>query len=442
MSEISLNNPNIKKAFFKLALPSVIGMLIVSMQMMIDGFFIANSVGARGLAAINLSMPLVNLFMSISMMICAGGAVYTSIELGKGNRKKGNEIFSFTLLIYIILIGILSLFTLIFINKIVILLGADMALIPHVKKYLFTLLLFNIPLNLPIFTETFVRVAGIPNFVFVSSLICITGNIIGDYFLVYKLGLGTFGAAIATASANGIAGLILMFRFFKNRCSLKLIKPMGDFILLKKILYNGSSEMLTVVSSAVATYIFNLILMKNIGSLGVSALTIIFYVNSILNICLYGLAQALQPLVSFNLGAKKYPKIMESLKISLFSGLILGIVFFTTMIFQKNLVIELFSKGDIELENLTKEVLSIVIFQYLFSFINVMASAFLTALEKPFESVIVSLFRSLIFTVIYLFTLPIFLGNTGLWLSLPLGEFTCIIISIPLMHYSFKKIVA
>lgn len=440
MSEISLGNVSSKKAFFKLALPSVIGMLIVSMQMMIDGFFIANSVGASGLAAVNLSMPLVNFFMSVSMMICSGGAVYTSIELGRNNKEKANEIFSFTLLTYLIIIGISGLFTAFFIDKVVLILGADSNLIPHVKYYLLTLLVFNIFLNFPIFTETFVRVGGIPNFVFISSLICITGNILGDYILVYKLGLGTLGAAIATASANGLASFVLFFRFFKKRCYLSLIKPKGNFELLKKILYNGSSEMLTVISSAIATYIFNLILMKNIGSLGVSALTIVFYVNSILNICLYGLAQALQPLVSFNLGARRFDRIMESLKISLISGATLGIVFFITMIFQKELIINMFSKGDKALETLTNEVLRVVIFQYLFSFINVMASAFLTALEKPFESVVVSLFRSLIFTVTFLFLLPKLLGNVGLWLSLPAGEFSCIFISIPLMFYAFKKI--
>jgi putative MATE family efflux protein len=440
MSEISLGNVSSKKAFFKLALPSIIGMLIVSMQMMIDGFFIANSVGASGLAAVNLSMPLVNFFMSVSMMICSGGAVYTSIELGRNNKEKANEIFSFTLLTYLIIIGISGLFTAFFIDKVVLILGADSNLIPHVKYYLLTLLVFNIFLNFPIFTETFVRVGGIPNFVFISSLICITGNILGDYILVYKLGLGTLGAAIATASANGLASFVLFFRFFKKRCYLSLIKPKGNFELLKKILYNGSSEMLTVISSAIATYIFNLILMKNIGSLGVSALTIVFYVNSILNICLYGLAQALQPLVSFNLGARRFDRIMESLKISLISGATLGIVFFITMIFQKELIINMFSKGDKALETLTNEVLRVVIFQYLFSFINVMASAFLTALEKPFESVVISLFRSLIFTVTFLFLLPKLLGNVGLWLSLPAGEFSCIFISIPLMFYAFKKI--
>lgn len=253
------------------------------------------------MAAINLSMPVVNLYMSVAMMICAGGAVYTSIELGKGNFDKGDEVFSFIFSAYIIILGTLSLLGAIFIDEIIYLLGASPELISYVKPYLLTLLILNLLFNFPIFSEIFVKVGELPNYVFISSLICITGNIIGDYILIVKLGMGVFGAAFATALANGTAGFVLLTRFFKGRCRLKFTKLKGDKYLLGKILYNGSSEILTLVSSAVITYVFNLLLMKYIGALGVSALTIVFYVNNILNICLYGLDQAMQLIVSFNL---------------------------------------------------------------------------------------------------------------------------------------------
>lgn len=439
MSEISLGHENTKKIFFKLALPSVLGMLIVSMQMMVDGFFIANTIGADGLAAINLSMPVINLYMSIAMMICAGGAVYTSIELGKGNKKRADEVFSFTFFAYIAILGTLSILGAIFIDKIIYFLGASKELIPLVKPYLITLLVLNLLFNFPIFSEMFVKIGGLPNFVFISALICISGNILGDYILIVKMNLGVFGAALATGLANGTAGVILFTRFLKNRCVLTFGSPKGDRYLLGKILYNGSSEMLTIISAAITTYIFNLLLMKYIGPLGVSALTIVFYVNNILNICLYGLDQALQPLVSFNLGARQFDKIKEAVKITLISGATLGLICFITMKLKSDFIVKLFSKGNSDLELLTFDVLNIVTFQYIISFINVTAIGFLTALEKPFESMLVSFFRSLVFTVSYLFILPIFFGNFGLWLSMPVGELSCIFISIPLMYYSFNK---
>lgn len=440
MKDISLENGSVKKLFFRFAIPSIIGMLIVSMQMMIDGFFIANTVGANGLAAVNLSIPVVNFSMSMAMMICAGGGVYCSIALGNGHKKKANEIFSFTFAVYLTMLGVFAAAGILFIDKIIYMLGATESLAVLVKPYLITMLALNIFYNFPIFTETFIKIAGKPNFVFVSCLTCITGNVIGDYLFIVKLGMGTFGAALATCIADGIAGFILIRQYMKSRTSLSLTKPKGNLELLKKILYNGSSEMLTVVSSAIATFIFNLILMKRIGEIGVSALTIVFYVNAVVGICLYGLSQALQPIVSFNLGAKRIDKIREVMRTSLVTGAGIGVFFFVVMKLKSSFIIEMFSKGNVELEQLTKEVLNIVVFQYLFSFTNIIASSFLTSIEKPLESALVAFLRSLVFTAGFLVTLPFILGNTGLWLALPVGEFCCMLVSIPLSIYSYKKI--
>ncbi len=440
MKDISLENGSVKKLFFRFAIPSIIGMLIVSMQMMIDGFFIANTVGANGLAAVNLSIPVVNFSMSMAMMICAGGGVYCSIALGNGHKKKANEIFSFTFAVYLTMLGAFAAVGILFIDKIIYMLGATESLAVLVKPYLVTMLALNIFYNFPIFTETFIKIAGKPNFVFVSCLTCITGNVIGDYLFIVKLGMGTFGAALATCIADGIAGFLLIRQYMKSRTSLSLTKPKGNLELLKKILYNGSSEMLTVVSSAIATFIFNLILMKRIGEIGVSALTIVFYVNAVVGICLYGLSQALQPIVSFNLGAKRIDKIREVMRTSLVTGAGIGVFFFVVMKLKSSFIIEMFSKGNVELEQLTKEVLNIVVFQYLFSFTNIIASSFLTSIEKPLESALVAFLRSLVFTAGFLVTLPFILGNTGLWLALPVGEFCCMLVSIPLSIYSYKKI--
>lgn len=440
MSVISLEKDSVKKLFFRFAIPSIIGMLIVSMQMMIDGFFIANTVGANGLAAINLSMPIVNFSMSVAMMICAGGGVYASIAMGNGHKKRANEIFSFTFAIYIVILGSFAVLGLIFIDKIIYMLGATENLVPLVKPYLLTMLVLNILYNFPIFTETFIKIAGKPNFVFISVLTSISANVIGDYILIVKLGMGTFGAAFATCFADGLAGVVLMTQYMKSRSGLSLTYPKGNINLLGKILYNGSSEMLTVVSSAIATFIFNLILMKRIGEIGVSALTIVFYVNAVVGICLYGLSQALQPIVSFNLGAQRIDKIKEVMKTAFVTGAGIGIFFFIAMKLKSSFVVEMFSKGNKDLEILTKEVLSIVVFQYLFSFVNIIASSFLTAIEKPLESALVSFARSLVFIAGFLLTLPLILGNTGLWVALPMGEICCMLVSIPLMTISYKKI--
>lgn len=173
--------------------------------------------------------------------------------------------------------------------------------------------------------------------------------------------------------------------------------------------------------------------MREIGVLGVSTLTIVFYINQTLNIVLYGLSQALQPLVSYNLGAKNLIKIKAVLKISLISGGVIGIIVYIISHIVGKDIIEIFSKGNEDLINIALIALFYMSFAYLISFLNIISTSFLTAIEKPLESVIVSMGRSIVFIVIPLFTLPKIIGPIGIWLSIPIAESLCLLVSFVLM---------
>ncbi len=287
----------------------------------------------------------------------------------------------------------------------------------------------------PIFTETFVKIEEKPNFVFISGLTCLVFNVILDYLLIVRLKLGMSGGASATiiACAFGFFALLPNLRFKLPR------KKIGYYANdIKNIFYNGSSEMLSVVSSTFAMYLFNLVIMDKIGVLGVSALTIVFYINQLLNISLYGLSQAvvsstfamylfnlvimdkigvlgvsaltivfyinqllnislyglsqaLQPLVAYNLGARHLDKIKKVLKVSLITGGSLGVIAYVGSHLWGTFIIKIFSKGNQELIDLAGTALFYVSFAYLISFANIISTSFLTSIEKPLESVIVSM---------------------------------------------------
>lgn len=440
MSNINLSTESINKTFFKFAIPSIVGLLIVSMQIMIDGIFVGNFVGPRGLAAVNISMPYINTIMSVGMMIIAGGGVISSIYLGQNNKKKAGEVAAFTLVSLAVILSVVAGISLLFIDKLVVFLGADQMLFPMVKAYLMPMLLLTVLLNSPIYTETFARIGGKPNSVFLSGLVCCASNIALDYLFIAVLGFGISGAAYATGIANFLGALALAGYFFKGRLNIQLYKPQGDIKLLKTILYNGSSEMLTVVAASISTFLFNRIIMSYIGELGVSALTIVFYVNNIVNISLYGLSQALQPIVSFNLGARKSDRIFMTLKVALATGGMIGVVSFIAMKNYSLPLIELFTKGDIELTTLATDAIGYFIFAYLLSFVNIIAVSFHTAIEKPLESALLALLRSLVFVSVFLYTLPIFFGEKGIWMAVPLAELLCLFISLFMMKKSFSKI--
>jgi len=428
----ALETENITKLFFKFAIPSIFGMLIVSLEIMIDGMFLGRNVGPLGLAAVNLSMPLINFLMSVGLMICVGGGVITSIYFGKKKLNKARELTSITLMLLIGVLEFLSLIVLINLDFFINFLGANEEVYPYVRAYMIPMMIGAFFYTSPIFTETFVKIEEKPNLVFVSGSVCLTFNALLDYLFIQKFQWGMTGGAVATllACMLGFLALLPNLHFKLPQKSLRIY--LKD---IKNIFFNGSSEMLSVVSSTFAMYLFNLTLMKKIGVLGVSALTIVFYINQMLNISLYGLSQALQPLVAYNLGARHLDKIKKVLRVSLITGGALGAIAYIGSHIWGGFIIGIFSKGNQELMSLAKTALFYISFAYLISFLNIISTSFLTSIEKPIESVVVSLGRSIVFIAIPLFILPDLIGAKGIWLSIPIAELMCLVVS----YYLIKK---
>jgi len=431
----ALETENITKLFFKFAIPSIFGMLIVSLEIMIDGMFLGRNVGPLGLAAVNLSMPLINFLMSVGLMICVGGGVITSIYFGKKKLNRARELTSITLMLLIGVLEFLSLIVLINLDFFINFLGANEEVYPYVRAYMIPMMIGAFFYTSPIFTETFVKIEEKPNLVFVSGSVCLTFNALLDYLFIQKFQWGMVGGATATllACMFGFLALLPNLHFKLPQKSLRIY--LKD---IKNIFFNGSSEMLSVVSSTFAMYLFNLTLMKKIGVLGVSALTIVFYINQMLNISLYGLSQALQPLVAYNLGARHLDKIKKVLRVSLITGGTLGAIAYIGSHIWGGFIIGIFSKGNQELMSLAKTALFYISFAYLISFLNIISTSFLTSIEKPIESVVVSLGRSIVFIAIPLFILPDLIGAKGIWLSIPIAELMCLVVS----YYLMKKAIA
>ena len=203
----ALETENITKLFFKFAIPSIFGMLIVSLEIMIDGMFLGRNVGPLGLAAVNLSMPLINFLMSVGLMICVGGGVITSIYFGKKKLNKARELTSITLMLLVGVLEFLSLIVLFNLDFFINFLGANEEVYPYVRAYMIPMMIGAFFYTSPIFTETFVKIEEKPNLVFVSGSVCLTFNALLDYLFIQKFQWGMVGGAVATL-------LACMFGFF------------------------------------------------------------------------------------------------------------------------------------------------------------------------------------------------------------------------------------
>lgn len=430
MKESSIFESNLNKTFLKLAIPSIAGMLFISMQVMIDGLFIGNYVGSNGLAAINLIMPFTDFIMSFVLMIGIGGSVLTSILKGSGNHRKYLESFSFVFYLFLIFSILVTLISMIFKDKIIVFLGADAGLFSLVDGYLSFFIPLSFFFNLPIFLETYTRIAEKPNLIFISSFMCFVANIIFDYIFLDKFHMGMEGAAMATCIANGLGGLLLYVKMIGKNKAFSFVKTSFDFNVFKNVMYNGSSEMFSTLSASITTFIFNVILMKNIGQTGVAAFTVILYTNSIIRITLYGLAQALQPIISYNLGARNIKSIYKVLKTALISGGIISLVSFSTMAFYGKSIIALFIKDNLDLELFTSNASNYYILSYIFLFINIIIGTYHTSIEKAFESVAIAILHSFVLVVFFLYILPLYMGEKGIWLAVPFAEATTVFFSV------------
>lgn len=430
---------NINKVFFKYAIPTIIGMLVVSFQCIIDGIFVSKGVGAQGLAAVNITMPLTSLFFSVAIMIVSGGVVICGIAQGKGDRRLTEGYTTLTLVTLFVTCLVMSVVIMADLKGVCYLLGCDDMLYPYVRDYLSVFVLTIFFYVSPCFTEAFIRLAGKPHLVFVSGCISCVTNIVLDWLFVLELDMGMRGAAIATVVADFTAAALL----FRH---VRLGRIAGTAADIRRIFFNGSSEMITFIATAVTTYLFNLLLMRHVGYLGVAALTIVFYFSMMVNFSTVGMSQAMYPLIAYNVGAGDYDAIRRLLRIAMKYSFAIGLGAYIVLLLFKAPIVGWFTEENEELETITRHAMTYMTPAFLISFVNIIGSGFHTAIEKPLESAVIAVCKSLVFVVIPLLCLPPLFERIGwnyalgIWLSIPVGEVLCLLVTVPLTARSLRNL--
>ncbi|MGL4362323.1 MAG: MATE family efflux transporter [Cellulosilyticaceae bacterium] len=435
-----LGTERIGKLFLKYAIPSVIGMLFFSVYIVIDGIFVGQTVGGQALAAINIALPFFSIAMAISIMLSAGATTIVAIELGQGEPEKARKTFSLAFYTLLILSTTVSILTLTFLTPISKALGATPELLPLVTRYLGTLCFFT-----PIFTtsgllSSGIRVMGRPGY----SMICtITGsifNIVFDYFMVVKWGMGVEGAALASGVAFGLSFFLGFFPYLKKSCILRFSKCIVDFKKIGKFFYNGSSEALTEVAVAYSTYLFNMVLLSRMGEMGVSAFSIISYVTSLIIAVFLGISTGIAPLISFNYGAQNTDRVISINKLGIKIMALLGVLCTLLLWVFSRPMINLFAPGDTILIDMTVQATQLYSFAFLFNGINILGASYFTALEDAKTSALISFMRGILFITVGIFILPMFIGDSGIWLSIAFSEIITLIFTFILFKRSYNKL--
>lgn len=312
-------------------------------------------------------------------------------------------------------------------------LGGGGNLYPYVKDYLSVIILFCVCYMTGYALEIYIKVDGNPVY---PTLCVITGgvvNILLDYIFVVIFHWGIKGAAFATGLSQVTTTSLLFYYIFFRTKRIKFVKIKYSFLNLLKIMKVGFAEFLAEVSTGISIFVFNLVILKNLGEKGVSAFGIIGYISSFITMTMIGFNQGVQPILSFNLGAKEHKKIFEIIKNSFFILGVLGIFFYTLInIFSANIV-SIFL-NDVEDINLTKKALTTYSFAYLICGFNIFSAGYFTAVDMVKISTIITMLRGILLLVLFILILPMFLGTTGIWITMFVTEGITLIFS-----YIFMK---
>lgn len=433
---MNITKDKISSIFFQYSIPSVLGMLAISSASIIDGLFVGNFVGASGLAAINISMPIFSLLFGLSLMLAVGSSVVSGKLMGEGDTKSASIIFTKTVIFITFFSLLLCSVLLLNIETILQLFGADTDLTNIAIKYLSIMLFFMPFLMIGIVLDYFVKVDGRPNLAFFALLLSAVINIILDWFLIVYLSKGIFGAALATGVSQLVLIIIFLPHFFSKKATLKFVKPIGNYIHIIKAASNGASEFVNEMSIGITILIFNYIMIKTFGIEGIAAFTIINYILWVGIMISFGVSDSLQPIISTNYGAKKPQRIEDFLKFAVTSVSVVGIVMISLMMLIPNQLATLFiGDSSNETKKIVLEFTALVWPVFLFNGLNLTISAYFTAVHKPLPSALIAVSRSLVLPVFFIFTLPYIFNSKGIFLALPAAEFFTFILTIIL----FKK---
>ncbi|KGX91056.1 multidrug transporter MatE [Pontibacillus halophilus JSM 076056 = DSM 19796] len=417
-----LRNQPVRRVFFHYFIPSLFGLMLMSVNILIDGIFVGNGVGSVALGSVNLAMPVFSLLLSISLWIGIGGGTLYSMHVGSGADTEARSVFSlsvFTTVVLVLLIGGVGYFN---VGEIAGILGANEDTLPYVIDYLAIMFLFGWLMALQQLISIFVRNDGSPRLSMISLAVTAVSNIGLNYYMIFVLELGVKGAAIGTVIAEGIGLLVILTHFMKKGTKLRAFAFRWSWKSLRSIFSIGFPSYLAEMGMLVFVTGYNLAVVGLAGTEGVAAFSVINYLHGFMFLSFFGIESALQPMISFYYGARQSDRIKRSVEIGERAALILGVSLFAIGLLAAPLLITLFGLESQAIKDLAIQGIRLFFIAYLFMGFNFIYMTYFQSIGQIRPSIFIIVLRSFILMLFFLWILPKGFGISGVWLSVPVAE--------------------
>ena len=411
------------KEFFQYVTLNICGMLGLSCYILADTFFISNGLGANGLTALNLAIPIYSFIHGSGLMFGMGGATKYAIYRGQKEYKNADKSFSNTFYTMSILAVIFVLTGIFFSEKLTNLLGADKDVFYMTKTYLQVILLFAPAFMANDTLLCFVRNDGNPKLSMISMLAGSFSNIILDYVFIFPLNMGILGAVLATGLAPVISLLVLSRHWLAEQNQFHFVRVNPSFRLTGTIISLGVPSFIAEMASGIVIIAFNAIILHLQGNIGVAAYGVVANLSLVVISIYTGIAQGAQPILSRAYGYGERESQKQILNYALRTMLVLSCGIYLIFLLFANPIVSVFnSEQNLQLQQIAETGLKLYFIAAPFVGFNIIISVYFTSTEKALPAQIVSLSRGFFVIIPMAFFLSFLLKMTGIWLSFPITE--------------------
>jgi Na+-driven multidrug efflux pump len=420
--ESEFGTKSIISLFWKYTLFALAGLLFQAVGAVADGFFVGNGIGPIGLATISIVVPFITITIATFLLFGVGSSTLAAIKLGNGDMEGAREVYGNVIVFTFLFSVAVQLIVLLNINAILTLFGATTDVLPGARTYAISFMM-GFPLYIVGNTAySFLRVAERP---LIASLVLIAGGILAiivEYYIIFVLKCGILGSSVAAICSLGITILFIPYLQFSNTVfKLRMSDFKINFGIIKEIVKTGFAIFLVQISSIFSTIIINnLILKHGIPELHIAAFGIMnAYIAYILIVLTSAFVTGIQPIASYNIGARLYTRVASLVKIGITQSTIVIIVIMILVFIFADRIITFFAGPVPELVAATKEAMKIYLILYALGNVTQIVSGYYMAVEKAGLAILNGLARVIIFAIPLLLILPDIFGLKGIWMSQP-----------------------
>lgn len=430
----------INKLLVKQAIPASIGILVMSLNILVDTIFVGQWIGSTAIAAINVVLPVSFFIAALGMSIGVGGSSIISRALGANKPDKALKTFGNQITLTLVLTISMVILGLWFIDSIVPAFGGKGTILEPARIY-YTIVLYGVPfLALSMMGNTVIRAEGKPKFAMYAMMIPSVGNLVLDYIFINVLDLGMAGAAWATTLAYVFCFAFIFWFFLSKNSELKLNR--SHFGLNKPIVLEiGSLGFVTLARQAVVSLTY--LLMNNIlfnlgGETSVTAYAIVGRMLMFALFPVYGITQGFLPIAGFNYGAFKYARVKESIYTAIkYAAGLATIVFILLMVFPEAITRLFTDNADVITQ--TPPAMRWVFAATPIIALQLIGAAYFQAIGKAKQALLLTLTRQGFFFIPLIFILPVFYGELGVWIAFPISDVLATIVTAYFLNREIIK---